>query len=229
MLKNYAVILASGSGSRCGKEVPKQFLKIADKTVLEHTIEAFENCCHIDGIILVINPDYKELAISIIDTKNYTKIIKIVDGGETRKDSSFNGVFSIEEEEANVLIHDCARPLVSSRIIEECVKALEKYSAVGVAIPVTDTIVEVSNGIIQNIPERKNLMCIQTPQCFKLSLIKKAHTLSQADANFTDDCGLIVKNNLAEVFIVNGDSENIKITYPNDICIAEKILQNKTI
>ena len=225
MIKNYGIILASGSGSRYGSDIPKQFIKIAGKTILEHTIEIFENAPEIDEISLVITPEYRHVAENILLNNNYKKVTKLLNGGETRKDSSYIGINSIEDDEANVLIHDCARPFLTPKIITNCVEALKKYSAIDVAIPATDTVIEVENNIISKIPERSKLMRGQTPQCFKLSLIKKAHELSQNDKNFTDDCGLIVKYNLAEVFIVEGDVENIKVTYPSDIFIADRLFQ----
>ena len=112
---------------------------------------------------------------------------------------------------------------MTETILSDCVKALEKYSAVDVAIPSADTIIKVNNDTIDSIPNRAELQRGQTPQCFKLSLIKKAHELSKGDNNFTDDCGLIVKYNLAEVYVVAGSGENIKITYPEDIFMADRI------
>ena len=228
-MKNYAIILASGTGSRFGANIPKQFVKIADKTILEHTIEIFEKSEYINEIFIVITPEYRDFAQEIILKNSYKKVTKLLNGGEIRKESSYIGINAIEDEEANVLIHDCARPFVSQRIIKDCIKALEQYSAVGVAIPTSDTIVETNNGIIKNVPPRSNLMRMQTPQGFKMSVIKKAHELSKNDKNFTDDCGLIVKNGLCDVYIVNGDDKNIKITYPSDISLAEKLLQEKII
>ena len=114
---------------------------------------------------------------------------------------------------------------MTQRIIDDCVKALEKYDAIDVAIPSADTIIKIKDNIIENIPDRSMLRRGQTPQCFKLSLIKKAHELSKNDKNFTDDCGLIVKYNLGEVFVVEGDTENIKVTYPSDIFMADKLFQ----
>ena len=228
-MKNYAIILASGTGSRFGADIPKQFVKIADKTILEHTIEIFEKSEYINEIFIVITPEYRDFAQEIILKNSYKKVTKLLNGGEIRKDSSYIGINAIEDEEANVLIHDCARPFVSQRIIKDCIKALEQYSAVGVAIPTSDTIVETNNGIIKNVPPRSNLMRMQTPQGFKMSVIKEAHELSKNDKNFTDDCGLIVKNGLCDVYIVNGDDKNIKITYPSDISLAEKLLQEKII
>jgi len=224
-LKNYGIILASGTGSRYNSDIPKQFIKIAGKTVLEHTVEIFENSDKIDEIILVITPDYRHIAESILLKNNFKKITKLLNGGATRKDSSYIAISSIEDEDANVLIHDCARPFLTEQIIENCVAALKKYSAVDVAIPSADTIIKVKDGIIDSIPKRSELQRGQTPQCFKLSLIKKAHEMSQGDNNFTDDCGLIVKYNLADVYVVQGSGENIKITYPEDIFMADRLFQ----
>lgn len=226
-LKNYGIILASGTGSRCGAEIPKQFLKIAGKTILEYSIEAFEFASEIDEIILVITPDYRDLVEEILLKNNYTKIGKLLNGGETRKDSSYIGISSIEDKEANVLIHDCARPLLSQRIIKDCIEALKTHDAINVVVPVTDTIIEVENGIIKKVPERSKLMRAQTPQCFKLSIIRKAHEYSKEDNNFTDDCSLVMKYNLADVYVVEGDENNIKITYPNDLLLAESLIKNK--
>lgn len=226
-MKTYAVILASGTGNRFGGEKPKQFAKIGGRTILERSVDAFEKINEIDSIILVVTPEYKELAADIVQKNNYKKISKILGGGKLRKDSSSIGINSIKDNEANVLIHDCARPLVSERIIKECIEALQVHDAVGVAVPSTDTIIEVKDSIITDVPKREYLMRIQTPQCFKLSLIKKAHEISKNDKDFTDDCGLIVKYDLSKVYVVNGDIENIKITYPEDICLAEKFLEGK--
>lgn len=224
-LKNYAIILASGTGSRFGSEIPKQFLKINDKTILEISIEAFENNSQIDEIIVVITPEYRKLAEEILKKNNYKKVSKILNGGETRKDSSSIGVESITEKEANILIHDCARPFVSQRIINECIESLKTYKAINVAIPAVDTIIEVENRLIKKVLDRSKLMQCQTPQCFKLSIIKKAHELAKEDKSFTDDCSLVVKYNLSDVYVVNGDVKNIKITYADDIYMAQKILK----
>ena len=214
-MKNYAIILASGTGTRCDKDTPKQFLKIGDKTILEHTLDIFENNNHIDGIILVITAQYMQKAVEL--TKSYKKILKIKEGGQTRKDSSYIGVNSIEDDEANILIHDCARPLLSQKVLNNCIEALSYYDAVVTAIPTSDTIIEIEKDCVKNIPDRNKLKRVQTPQCFRLSLIKKAHELSINDRDFTDDCGLILKHDLAKIHIVDGDLNNIKITYPQDI------------
>ena len=224
-MNNYGIILASGMGVRYQSDIPKQFVKIAGKTVLEHTLNVFETSPNIDKVVLVITPDYRNMAEEILLKNNFSKVVKLLNGGETRKESSYIGISSIEDDEANVIIHDCARPFLTERIIKDCVEALNQYDAVDVAIPSADTIIKVQDNVIENIPERKSLMRGQTPQCFKLSVIRKAHELSQNDNNFTDDCGLIVKYGLGKVYVVEGDMENIKITYPSDIYMADRIFQ----
>ena len=225
-MKTIAIILASGTGSRFGEKLPKQFTKIGNKTLLELSVEAFIGIDRIDEIILVITPEHISLAKEIVKKNNYKKVAKIIGGGKIRKDSSYIGICAVEENEANVLIHDCARPLVSEKVINECIDTLSRHDAAAVAIPSTDTMIEVKNGIITNIPKRENLMRIQTPQCFKLSVIKKAHELSKNNKDFTDDCGLVVKHSLCDIYIVTGERSNIKITYPEDICFAENFIKN---
>ena len=225
-LKNYAIVLASGTGSRFGSSLPKQFEKIGEKTILELSLDIFEINSYINEIILVINPNYRDLALKIVENK-YKKLLKILDGGETRKQSSFIGVNSIDEEDANVLIHDCARPLLSQNVLNNCISALKKYDAVDVARPITDTILVVNDSIIKSIPDRNVLHASQTPQCFKLSVIKKAHLLSSKDESFSDDCGLVLKYNPVEIHIVEGNVENIKITHPADLDYAKTLLNVK--
>ena len=116
-MKNYGIILASGSGSRYSSDIPKQFIKIAGKTVLEHTIEIFEKSNNIDATILVITPDYRHIAENLLLKNNYKKVIKLLNGGATRKESSYIGITSINDDEANVIIHDCARPFCQKKLL----------------------------------------------------------------------------------------------------------------
>lgn len=231
-MKNYAIILASGTGERAKAHLPKQFIKVASKTLLEHTIEIFERNELIDKIIIVTSALYHSLTEEIILKNHYQKVCKILNGGETRSESSRIGVNSIEEEDSAVLIHDAVRPFLSQQIINNCIKALEKFDAVDVAIPSADTIIKVNDTmIIDEIPNRKMMMRGQTPQAFKLWLIKKAHLLAaqNGEREVTDDCGLIVKYNLGKVHVVYGEEENIKITYPEDIFLADKLFQIRSL
>ncbi len=224
-MKNIALILASGTGSRCNLGIPKQFAKINNKTILEYTVNAFETHELIDEIYLVTSKEFLEKVKEL--TKDYIKVQAVIQGGETRKDSSYNGISAIKEIEAKVLIHDGVRPLISKDIITNCIKELKEKSAICVAIDSTDTIYEINeNNTIKAIPQRKFLKRAQTPQCFKLSLIKKAHELANNDPNclVTDDCGLVQYYNLTDIYLTQGDENNIKITYKEDLDFVKKQL-----
>lgn len=219
---NYGIILASGYGSRFGADIPKQFIKINGKTILEYTISAFEKNKMTNEIILVVNEGWIDFCKSF----KFSKLKHIVSGGERRQDSSRIGVSLIKEDDAKVLIHDGARPFVTDEIINNCYLALDKYRAIDTGIEATDTTVQVNeSGILTNILDRKTLIRCQTPQGFNSGLIKKAHKIAQKqNLEVTDDVSLIVKLNLGEVFVVKGNSKNIKITYMEDIEFAEKNL-----
>lgn len=224
-MKNIALILASGTGARCNLGFPKQFAKINNKTILEYTIDVFDSHNEINEILIVTSEENVDTVKKL--SQNYKKVSNVIKGGETRKDSSYNGINSITEAEANVLIHDGVRPLISKEIITNCIKELKTKQAVCVAIDSTDTIFQINdNNIITSIPKRKTLKRAQTPQCFKLSIIKKAHELANNDPDclVTDDCGLIMNYNLADIHIVEGSENNIKITYKEDLDFVKKIL-----
>ena len=114
----YGVILASGLGTRFSDDLPKQFAKVAGKTVLEHTIEIFEKSEYIDRVILVITPQYRHILEEILLKNHYNKVYKVLNGGDTRKESSSIAISSIDEDDALVMIHDCARPFLSDNIIK---------------------------------------------------------------------------------------------------------------
>lgn len=224
-MKNIALILASGTGSRCGLGFPKQFFEINGKSILEHTVMKFQQNPIIDNIYLVTNFEYIDKVKDIL--KEYDKVVSVVAGGKSRKESSYNGVFSIKETECNVFIHDCARPLVSDEIIKNCAELLKTNKAVCTVINSTDTVYFTDkNGVIKDIPNRNFVKRAQTPQCFKLSLIKKAHLLAKNDKDclVTDDCGLIKFYNLSDIITVQGDVLNIKITNQSDLDFVKKYI-----
>ncbi|MCL2520255.1 MAG: 2-C-methyl-D-erythritol 4-phosphate cytidylyltransferase [Spirochaetaceae bacterium] len=231
-MKNYAIILSSGSGERTGLNQPKQFHKIAGKTIIEHTLDSFERHNQIDAIILVVAENYYDYHLQLITAAGYQKVIKVVCGGNSRQQSSYHGLMAINETEALVLIHDAVRPFIQSTTITNVIEALTTYNAVDTALPSPDTLIEVDgNGFIKAIPPRKYFMRGQTPQGFKLSLIKKAHQLANQEGNttVTDDCGLIYYYKLASIKVVAGDDFNHKITYPVDVALADKLFQLKSV
>lgn len=232
MRKNIAVILAGGRGVRLGSEQPKQFIKIAGKKVIEHTLEVFEEHPDIDEIAIVAHPEYIRDTEKILVDNSYLKVKKILAGGDERNDSSFAAIKAYEGEDVNLIFHDAVRPLVSQRIISDCIEALKKYNAVDVAINTTDTIIQVKDHLIQNIPNRNLLNNGQTPQAFKIEIIKKAYDKASKDPNFkaTDDCG-VVKNYLPkeEIYVVEGDSYNMKLTHTLDVFLLDKLFQLRSI
>jgi ribitol-5-phosphate 2-dehydrogenase (NADP+) / D-ribitol-5-phosphate cytidylyltransferase len=241
-MKNVAVLLAGGSGHRMQTTEPKQFIRIAGRSILEHSIRAFSLNAGIDEIVVVGHADYLDRIRQI--AAPYPKVRHIVPGGKERYHSSLAAIslYSSPLERAandepatsggpaavNLLIHDAVRCLVSQRIITDTVEALKEHRAVEVAVPCTDTICEVdSNGCIVRIPDRSTLRNVQTPQGFRLETIREAYDTGLKDPNFvtTDDCGVVLRY-LPDVpiHVVDGETTNIKITYPEDLVLAEKIL-----
>lgn len=233
MNKNIAVILAGGSGVRFGRDdTPKQFLKVAGKKVIEHTIDVFENNDHIDEIAVVTRAEYVSDIDRMIVNNHYQKVKKVLLGGKERYHSSLSAINAYTDDNDNLIFHDAVRPLLNDRIINDCVEALKHYDAVDVAIPVADTIIQVDDDeCIESIPKRALLRSGQTPQCFKRGVINKAYQLAFKDPEFTttDDCGVVRKYLPGTpVFVVKGEVFNMKITYKEDLFLIDKLFQLKT-
>lgn len=229
--KNVAIILAGGKGERLNNSIPKQLIKIAGKKVLEHTLLVFQTHKLIDEIAIVVNDEIRREVEDILTSGLYSKVKKILIGGDERYKSSLAAIEAYDEE-TNLIFHDSVRPLVTHSIISNCIEALKDYDAVDVAIPTTDTIIRVnSNNEIVEIPSRATLRNGQTPQAFKLSTIKKAYKVALKDSNFqtTDDCGVVVKYiPNVKVCVVKGELYNMKLTYKEDLFLIEKLFQFKS-
>ena len=230
---NIAVVLAGGSGLRLGNDQPKQFLKVAGKKVIEHTIEAFESAENIDEICIVSRIDYIHEVENLVINNGYKKVKKILAGGKERYDSSLAAINAYTNNDDNLLFHDAVRPLITERIIDDCIKALQQYNAVDVAVKTTDTIIQVNtNQCINNIPNRNELYNGQTPQGFKRGTIAKAYELALQDPNFitTDDCGTVRRYLPDEpIYVVNGENFNMKLTYVEDLFLLDKLFQLKSL
>ena len=229
--KNVAVILAGGTGSRLGGEIPKQFLKICGKTVIEYSLDAFERNENIDEIAVVVHSDYISRMNEIVSCGKWTKVKKILQGGSERYLSSISAIEAYgNEPETRLIFHDAARPLVSNRIIDDVAAALLNHDAVCVAVPSADTIFQVNSAgeLLVSIPDRKFLRRAQTPQAFKLSVVRNAYNMALKDPDFvcTDDCGTVIRY-MPEtpIFVVNGENKNLKLTYKEDIYLIERFLQ----
>ena len=226
-MRNIAVILAGGIGSRVGGETPKQLLPLADgRSILEHSIDAFEASLSIDEIAVVMHPDHISSLQKLCRSNSWQKLTKIIPGGAERWESSYNAIKVCTEsanldEPLSLLLHDAARPFVSQRIIADVCQALETHEAVTVAVPVTDTIYEVWNNEVQEVKNRRDFMRAQTPQAFHLHLIAEAFEDAIKKGyitSVTDDVAVLKAFNPSiPVFIVPGEESNKKITYPEDI------------
>jgi 2-C-methyl-D-erythritol 4-phosphate cytidylyltransferase len=224
-----AVILAGGVGTRLGLDIPKQLIKIAGRTILEHTLVLFQAHPLVDEIVVMMAPGHLDAVREMVRSGRYDKVTQILEGAETRNLTTLKALEALPE--CSVLLHDAVRPLVSERIVTECFEALERYDAVDVAIPSADTIVEVdqSGHTIREIPKRSLLRRGQTPQAFRASVLRTAYRLAMEDpdyVSFADDCGVLLRY-LPDVPIrvVAGEERNIKITDPIDVFLADKLFQ----
>ncbi len=218
-----AILLMSGTGERFGSDIPKQFLNLSGKKIYLHTLEAFLPFTEFQEIILVCHKKHMEKVQKEVSAPH----IRVVEGGHTRQDSSYRGLLACGAETTHVVIHDAARPFVSTKIIQDNLDALKKYDAVDTCIPSTDTIVHASSfDTISDIPSRAEYLRGQTPQSFSYPLILEAHEKAP-DKNASDDCTLVLKQD-RPIHIVPGAESNIKITGELDLFLAEQLMRRKS-
>ena len=228
-MRMVAVVLGGGVGQRFGAGTPKQLLTLGGRTLVERCVAAFEAAPGIGEILVVMPRGYTGQVEALLT--GYRKVTAVIEGGATRPDSTRAALAAIASGEPStdcgVLLHDAARPLVDQRIIADCVAALGVHDAAGVAVPASDTMVVTENGVMQSMPRRETLHRCQTPQCFRLPVITRAHDLAAADPDFapTDDCGVVMRYLPGvAVHIVPGSERNIKVTYPQDLAVAQALL-----
>ncbi|BBI36064.1 2-C-methyl-D-erythritol 4-phosphate cytidylyltransferase [Cohnella abietis] len=221
-----AVVVAAGRGTRMGAADNKPYLELAGRTVLAHTLEAFEQCSAVTSIILVVSSGEQQKAGEIIRLEGFRKISLIIPGGAERQDSVYAGLAALHTE--GVLVHDAARPLVTAKQITACCKAAEEHGASALAVPVKDTIkVSDGNGFIIATPERRTLWSVQTPQAFWRVELMDAHRQAREESAAATDDAMLLERLGRKVAIVEGDYANIKITTPEDLPIAELLLARR--
>ena len=262
-MKNVAIVLAGGTGNRMGAPVPKQFLLLEGRAMIEYSIDAFDHHPAIDEVAVVIHPDWKSELEAIVARSHWTKLYKVIDGGTERYMSSLNAIMAYIDypDDTNLLLHDAARPWVTKEIIDRVVVALQCHEAVGVAVPSTDTVWEVhpdfavqrdietsghrdiepmgQQGLedlktrslvdyfVARIPERKLMWRAQTPQAFRLPLIRDAYQRALQDPQFqsTDDCGVVRKYMPGtKITVVEGEEKNMKVTRQSDLELLSTLL-----
>lgn len=229
-----AILLAGGSGQRFGADRPKQFVRIGERTVLEHSLAAFEQSPHIDAILIVSHPQHLDEVRKLLPLSQHPKLLAVVAGGAQRQDSTLNALRVLAQitdsplEQIRILIHDAVRPAVSQSIIERVCTALHTHQAANLVVPVTDTLLEVNdNGTTAAMPSRARYRRVQTPQGFHAATLQHAYDVALTDPNFqaTDDCGVVFRYlPEVEIALVEGEQRNIKLTYPEDLHVLHHLL-----
>jgi len=223
------IIAAAGMSNRMGSKINKQFIDIDNKPILVHTLEKFERCKYIDEIILVSKGEEVEYCRKeIVKKYGFKKINKIIRGGKERQDSIYNGILALNENTDIVLTHDGARPFVRIENIEAGIRGVIEHGACVVGVPVKDTIKVIDeDNNIHHTPKRSMIWAAQTPQCFWANLLKKGYKYAIREGIIgTDDSSLIEKLG-HKVKMVMGNYDNIKITTPEDLIMAESLLKEK--
>lgn len=226
---NVAIIPAAGSGTRLGGEIPKQFLKIAGQMILAHTIKRFLECDEIGAIAVALPPDRLEQILQQNAGQISSKAVYYVNGGAERSDSILKALEAVAHLNPEIVaVHDAVRPFVTPAQISAVIAKARDAGAAILALPATDTIKEVEDGLIQRTIDRRRIWRAQTPQAFRYELLMQANRQARADklpSALTTDDSLLVERLGSPVAVVEGSPNNIKITTPEDLLIAEKLFE----
>lgn len=218
----YAIIVAAGKGVRMQNARRKQYLELGGRSVLLHTLGVFDRCRSVEQLLVVVPPDDMEPCRDQIIGSAPTKTdVQWVAGGARRQDSVLNGLNAIPEEEGIVLIHDGVRPLVTEALIEACIQGARQWGACIPALPAVDTPKAVKDDVVEHTIARDRLQLAQTPQAFALSLIRHAHREAKSKKWSVTDDAAIVERMGEKVHVIPGLRENIKLTTPQDLGLAE--------
>lgn len=228
-MKNVAIILAGGIGSRMGGSMPKQFLSLNDKPVIVHTLENFQRNSQINSIIIVCVKDWILHLKEILEEYKISKVVNIVEGGETGHDSTRNGIFSLKNvlsEDDFIIIHDAARPILPQAAIDEMLRVAYEKGNASLAIPCYETVIYTGDGMQGNSQlDRSKIMRIQTPQAYKygsiLKLYEKAEAEDKHDFIYAD---LVLIHYGETVYFSKGFTNNIKITRKEDIPLCKALM-----
>lgn len=228
MARNGAVVVAAGKGTRMGTSESKQYLQLHGKPILVHTLERFQRMEQIEAIVLVVGSGDIERCAAYVGQYALTKVVAVAAGGAERQHSVRIGLGRLPEGLDVVAVHDAVRPFVTEARTAACLhKAYEVGGAV-LAVPVKDTIKVVDkSGKIESTPERNSLWAVQTPQAFRLELLREAHRRAERDGYLGTDDAMLVERLGHAVHVVEGDYTNMKITTPDDLLWAERIMQHQ--
>ena len=220
-----AVIVAAGSSQRMGQD--KLAMVVGGMTVLERTLHAFQDCETVHEIVVVTRADRMEDIAALRELCGITQMTKVVEGGSTRVGSSLAGVMAADKRATLIGIHDAARPLITPALITAVYETAQQCQAAAPTLPLKDTVKEIKDGLLIRTPPREGLAAVQTPQVFQADLIRGALlSATEQKLPITDDCSAVEAMGLA-VTAVEGSEENIKITTPLDVALAEEIIRRR--
>ncbi len=230
-MKVVAIVPAAGMGKRMGAEINKQYLLLAGKPILAHTLRVFEDAPFVDDVYVVVpEAEIPYCREHVVECYGFAKVRRVVAGGAERQHSVMNGLKAVSDagDDDVVLIHDGVRPFVTPQILKHAVDTARERDGALVAVPVKDTVKVVADGKVTATPMRETLWLAQTPQAFRYSVIMAAHEIAEAERYLGTDDASLVEWLGKEVHIVIGDYRNIKITTPEDLVLAEALFKEKT-
>lgn len=223
--KVIAIVPAAGIGKRFGGGANKPFLKLGGKPLLIWALEVLESLPEVKEIIPVLKDGDMELGVGILEEYRISKVRRIAPGGSDRQDSVFHGLKLADGGKGIILVHDGVRPLIEPLIVQEAVRQLQSADGVVVGVPVKDTIKEVGNGEVKHTLKRETLWAVQTPQVFRYETIYTAYEKAARESYCATDDSALVERYGGRIKMVMGSYSNIKITTPEDLKIAEMLLE----
>jgi len=224
-MKVFAIIPSGGSGSRMNNPLPKQYIRINGKEIIAYTLEVFQKCDSIDEIIISVNKNYSDLLQTIKNNYSFSKISKIVEGGEERQHSVFNALRSINAKNDDlIVVHDAVRPLLSIGILINAIETAKRSGSAVVAVKAKDTLINGTDSVLSYI-DRQDVYYAQTPQVFRYKILLEAMNQAEKENFIGTDESMLVHRAKYKVNIVSGTSFNFKITNEEDLLIFEKIAQ----
>ena len=223
-----AILLAAGRSTRMGGGPNKQFIELLGKPLVYYSLAAFEQCCVVDAVVLVCRPDYAQQAEQIVRDHKFKKVVAFTDGGVERQNSVWNGLEKCDSSTDIVAVHDGARPLVTSALIESTIASADAYGTGIAATKVVDTIKEANEDktVVRTV-DRTKLWAVQTPQTVKFSLLRDAYAKVFGKKLVVTDEAAAVELLGQEVHLVETPFLNLKITTPSDLAIAEALLRQR--
>lgn len=224
MSPTWAIVVAGGEGARLGADRPKAFVRLGGRPLLAHSIDLFEDHPAVDRMVLVVPAEWEEPATLLADELAAGKVAAAVPGGETRALSVAAGLAEVAGDAEAILVHDAARPFASPELVDRLLAALEEQDGAVPALPVTDTVKRVREGVVAETLDRSELRAVQTPQAFRAAVLRQAFSAPPDAVRGATDCASLVEAAGFAVAAVAGEPQNVKITAPADLARAEERL-----